>query len=81
MQDQFEVTVASWDAETDKAYQVTTPWGTQHWIAKSQVIERGDDSLVIPDWLARKAGIERDITAAMNLAERLGDGIELGAKG
>ena len=48
--------------ETDKAFLVRTPGRKQAWLAKSQVEHHGEDAigraiLIVPMWLARKAGL------------------------
>lgn len=60
----YEIDIAEVIAETDKAIHILTPAGTRHWIAKSQIVERGDDSMLIPYWLADQARIASTIEAA-----------------
>jgi hypothetical protein len=49
-------------AETDKAWLVRTPGRERTWLPKSQVRHHGEDAigrtiLIVPVWLARKAGL------------------------
>jgi hypothetical protein len=60
-QELYEITVAEWLRETPKAIQVRTTAGTEHWLAKSQIAERGGDYVMIPQWLADKAKIAQHI--------------------
>lgn len=60
----YEIDVAEWKRETPKAWLVLTTCGTEHWLPKAQIVERHDDSVLIPMWLADRAKIALHIERA-----------------
>lgn len=63
-QELYEIEVAEWLRETEKAWQIKTTAGTEHWIPKGQIVEKDDTSMLIPLWLADKARISVRIEEA-----------------
>lgn len=66
----FEIDVAKILHHTQAAVLVRTDVGTEHWIALSQILEVHQDSIIVPQWFATKAGIDRDISQAYALRGR-----------
>ena len=61
----YEITIRAVIDETPKAVLVMAVEGTRHWLPRSQIVEIGEDSLMVPMWLAEANGIARAIEAAV----------------